>query len=286
MKRGADILLCLFITSSLAPCDGLTLEYYNASSGAPPSLPPLAPGEPLHDLPDEPPVELAPSGTFPSDHFLGPLTSNARLLRVRKSVISTSGREYTVADAAGSYLFATQQAGSTHTDLYSGSNGKRLAIIMHKWKFLHWTFKIMSYSPACPEQARFAELGPAGVPLYPHAQLTKWNEFYNHWTLSRYTCNGSLLDVWDIKSRYYFSFLHHFDFCEAGGALVGTMDSVFPSLSEQYNVWITKHEDQTLLVATAILIDMNLNRIAGKSQATVAASGVEPSGGIGIVKEA
>jgi len=237
-----------------------------ASGGRPPPFQPLPPDSEAstEDFPQEPPIDLEPVGNPPPGPSLagGPMTTETTAVHLQRAFWSISGHDLTVAKHDGSYMFATTGDVFTmtqRTHVYEALTGRRIAeVVSPVWSW-HTTYELLTYEPVCPSQQPYETAD--GLPLYSFARLTQWfTWFYPEWTLFRYKCDGSVEQVWDIKTRYWFSSRWQLDFKESkAGKPVGSFDQrYYVSFDEYYDAWITKGEDLTLFALTGLMLDMNI----------------------------
>jgi len=250
-------------------------QYLKASSvqqvEAKPTAPPLEPLKKsriaISDFPVHAPVQLAREGRTTIDNTTlagGPLTQEATGLRIDTGSASFAlGKKVYVADANGSYVFATEPellSIQWHTHFYDARTGGRLAFIKNSMFPLHHVWEAAAYDPVCPTQDSQGQ-SYKNVPLYSFARLKrKPFKFYTQWTLERYKCDGSLELVWDISPRYWSATKVYYNFFEPGTVdPVATLDETgFLSLPYGYNGWLTKHEDLKLFALTTLMMDLSM----------------------------
>lgn len=229
-----------------------------ARNPAPKPYPPIDPPNwTLDDFPAEAPVNLTSHKSLSAFATLGngPLTTGETFLRLRRDIFSWTGRDLTVENSTGWFTHATWGFFWTmhaHTPLYHAQTGQQVAMLSKIFWAFHRIFEIATYEPVCPEQRPQEELGLNDAKLYPFARLTKWlGTLYDHWTLERFNCDGSLTQVWDISSRYWVSLLHHYNVTEiSSGDTIGTIDQAFFfQMSPNYDAWIRSGEDLQLFTA-------------------------------------
>eukprot|EP00928_Gymnodinium_smaydae_P025614 TRINITY_DN20348_c0_g1_i1.p1 TRINITY_DN20348_c0_g1~~TRINITY_DN20348_c0_g1_i1.p1 ORF type:complete len:297 (-),score=27.68 TRINITY_DN20348_c0_g1_i1:44-934(-) len=246
--------------------DILDLGRLNINERGPPPYPRLNESDPLLDFPAKPPTTLAKKGNPPNGSLLVPLvpkTTAETGLRVRRKIWSLTGRDLTVRQASGTFLYATDGdfwSMHAHTHFYDAGTGEQLAIVRkYLWSFRK-TFDILTFRPICANQSADEEAGPGNTKLYQFARLTKQIlNLYNHWTLERYECDGSMTTVWDVMPRFWMSMLEHYDFVESDGSVIGSMDQPYVfQLSANYDTWVAEGEDLPLFALTAMIVDMTL----------------------------
>jgi len=218
-------------------------------------------------FPEKPPVPLTPAAVSGKAATLakGPKTSTSDRLQLRRNILATQVRDYTVADPVGNkYVLGT--AGSFwswfrhYTHMYDAT-GNPVALFRSPIFTLRYTWDILSYEPVCRSQK--VEEFDGSLPVYKFAVLRKrlWPFlFYNHWDLHHVDCDGSLKPAdLEVTSRYWFSLLDRLDVHEPHtNHIVGTFDdAAFFQLTSTMNVWFAKGLDKLLAAATAVLIDIH-----------------------------
>lgn len=253
-------------------------QLLDSSHGAAPApvpagyIPPWRPIEPpnttVDDFPDKPPLTLK-SEAAPLIKAVGPTLGHGPIvtfetgLRMERHFVTLSGRrDSRVADLSGKYLYAAHMAyWSLHSHSYFyEANGRKLAVFRKTLLALRRVFEVAVYEPICPTQQPQEEHDVGDVPLYPFARVTKWiATFTSRWTVERYTCDGSLIIQYEIKSRYLFSMTSHYDIDEEHSTLpIGTIDQ--PNLFEattRYDLWLAKGVDMSFIAALAVMLDLN-----------------------------
>lgn len=222
--------------------------------------------ETLDDFPEQPPVQLALPRNASNETLLGNLTTKIVGFRLRRTILSVTGRDISIADSTGTYRYATDGQYFTFnslTELFAAQTGRRIAMIAKLQFAMHRIYDVGSYDPVCPSQEPWPEQGPQNSTLYPFARLTKSAlSLYDHWTLERFSCNGSLTPLWQISSRHAVSLRHHYDVTEVSDDApawpIGTIDqSYYFQFTPHYDAWLAAGRDEGLFVAVGVLIDLD-----------------------------
>jgi len=211
-------------------------------------------------FPTNPPPELATSGKPPE----GPTLYGGRApqvigLRVRKNIISASGRAFTVSNSTGDFVYATEgDFWSQHgrTRFYDARTGRLVALFVAGGA-AQPGHEIYSYTPVCLEQAPESWQDKGRASVYRYARLARWvHVSYPAWTLSRYGCNGTLgPDFWKVKQVQSYA---KYTVSQANdSSLVGTFGEVNTEmLTNNYDAWLASGEDVALFSSTVVLVGL------------------------------
>lgn len=209
-------------------------------------------------------------------------------MRLRRNILSATGRDVTVENANGVFLFASSGDLFTlnkHTHVYHAHNGTRLAVVSKLNFAVHKTYEIAAYTPVCANQTS-VEQDDGGIPLYNFARMTKsLVALYADWTIQVYNCDGTMQDLWEVQSKYWVSYKYHYDVVEKvrGSGIVGTIDQTYYfSATAYYDVWVTVGEDQALIATVAMILDQEHlsaeQQAAANSSAAGTVAGMKSTG--------
>lgn len=203
----------------------------------------------------------------------GPLSDSAMCLRVERMPTCPSGRNYTMTNKDGSYVYATNSkdddAWSQQTIFYQAQTGMKLGVMYKQLLSLHRQYEVLAYEPVCPTQAPVDFEYDGTNPLYKFARMTKTILTFNaHWTVERYQCDGELVPQWEIHNRHsynIFGILRSYDVFDYGTSdhlgPVGMLDSFYSSdmdLTVYYEAWVSRHVDLNWFSLVSTLLDINI----------------------------
>jgi hypothetical protein len=188
-------------------------------------------------------------------------TSTVEHLRFQQHLFG-AGLDWTVTDPhslSNSTLLYTKidfswlhNSGHTHT----GKTDQVLAYFTDTFWAVRQIWEVRTYNNTCGVSSQDAHMNEK-KPMHPFARMTKhfWT-LYSHYTLERYDCHGSLVEVWDMAPRFWLSALHHWDVRESStGRLLGTIDEMFSVLRRTYNAKVSPGEDKALFAHATILAE-------------------------------
>jgi len=143
-------------------------------------------------------------------------------------------------------------SGRTH----SGETDQVLADFRDTFWALRQIWEVRTYNNTCGATVQDAKID-GKKSKYPFARMTKhfWT-FYSHYTLERYTCDGSLAGVWYMAPRYWVSAIHHWDVRESSTSrLIGTIDERFTVFRRTYDAKVAPGMDKALFAHATILAE-------------------------------
>lgn len=243
--------------------------------------PPYQPStEYVEDMPSQPPNKLAIVHKPWNGRHLGDgeLTEYATFLRVKRERDSKTGRNYTLADRHGKYLYATKASDdfwNQITFFYHAQTGMKLGIILKRNDTLGRSYEVLAYEPLCALQEPLKEQFDGANPLYQFARMTKATFTLDaYFTVERYTCgdagDASLVPQWEIRTRYAWNVLsslvgiRSYDIYDYGVsdyfAPIGMIDTNFSrvDMGVYYDAWLTRHVDINWFALVATLLDISV----------------------------
>jgi len=191
-----------------------------------------------------------------------PRTMNVTRFRIRRNLLSLTGRDLTISNPSGQYVYATRGDLFTwhaHTHVYAAPSHKQLAVLTKVLFSFHRCYEVASYSPVCSSQTPQHEQGDFEQPLYQFARLTKFIfALYTYWDVEVKNCDGSWTTVWRVQSRYWIAWKYNYDIIElSSNRRIGTIDqSYYFSFAANYDVFGAPGTDHLLMAVAAVFMDM------------------------------
>lgn len=189
-------------------------------------------------------------------------TKNVTRFRIRRNLWSVTGRDLTISNPSGQYVYATRGdlfSWHGHTNVFAAPSSKQLAVLTKVLFSFHKCYEIASYTPVCPSQTPQDEKGDLEQPLYQFARLTELIfTWYTYWDVEIKNCDGSWTRIWSVQSRYWIALKYNYDIIEiSGNRRIGTIDqSYYFSFSANYDVFGAPGVDNLLVAVATVFMDM------------------------------